>query len=104
MADTQKQTGEQVLERTSEQTREPRLYRVILHNDNYTTMEFVVQVLEQVFLKSPAESFRIMMQVHTQGQGLCGFYPYEIAETKVATVHDMARERGFPLRASLEED
>ncbi|MGE3841477.1 MAG: ATP-dependent Clp protease adaptor ClpS [Vicinamibacterales bacterium] len=104
MADTQKQTGEQVLERTSEQTREPRLYKVILHNDNYTTMEFVVQVLEQVFLKSPAESFRIMMQVHTQGHGLCGFYPYEIAETKVATVHDLARERGFPLRASLEED
>ncbi len=104
MVDTHKQTGDQVLERTSEKLGEPRLYKVILHNDNYTTMEFVVQVLETVFLKSPAEAFRVMMQVHVQGQGLCGFYPYDIAETKVATVHEMARERGFPLRASLEDD
>jgi ATP-dependent Clp protease adaptor protein ClpS len=63
-----------------------------------------VQVLETVFHKSPAEAFRIMMKVHTEGQGLCGLYPYEIAETKVATVHDMARERGFPLRASMEAE
>jgi ATP-dependent Clp protease adaptor protein ClpS len=104
MADGQPTTGDQVLERTKEQTQEPRLYKVILHNDDYTTMEFVVQVLESIFLKSPAEAFRIMMQVHVDGQGLCGFYPYEIAETKVAAVHDLARERGFPLRASLEEE
>ncbi len=104
MADDQKQTGDQVRERASQKTQDPRLYKVILHNDNYTTMEFVVQVLEEVFLKNPSEAFRIMMQVHTQGQGLCGFYPYDIAETKVATVHDMARDRGFPLRASLEEE
>ena len=104
MTDGQRQTDDQVLERTRQKTQEPRLFKVILHNDDYTTMEFVVQVLEEVFLKSPAEAFRIMMQVHVEGQGLCGFYPYEIAETKVATVHDQARERGFPLRASLEEE
>ena len=57
-----------------------------------------------VFLKSPAEAFRIMMLVHTEGKGLCGLYPYDIAETKVSAVHDLARERGFPLRASLEEE
>jgi ATP-dependent Clp protease adaptor protein ClpS len=104
MADGQRQTGDQTLERIREKTQEPRLYKVILHNDDYTTMDFVVLVLESVFLKSPAEAFRIMMQVHVDGQGLCGFYPYEIAETKVTTVHELARERGFPLRASLEEE
>jgi ATP-dependent Clp protease adaptor protein ClpS len=104
MADQQRKTGDQVLERTAQKTQEPRLYKVILHNDDYTTMEFVVQVLESIFLKSPAEAFRIMMQVHVDGRGLCGLYPYEIAETKVGTVHDLARERGFPLRASLEEE
>jgi len=61
-------------------------------------------VLESVFLKTPAEAFRIMMLVHTQGLGLCGVYPFDIAETKVATVHEMARKAGFPLRASLEKE
>jgi ATP-dependent Clp protease adaptor protein ClpS len=103
MADEQRRTGDQVLERTKQQTQEPQLYKVILHNDDYTTMEFVVEILEGVFLKGPAEAFRIMMQVHVDGQGLCGTYPHEIAETKVATVHELARERGFPLRASIEE-
>ena len=104
MADGQRRTDEQVLERTSHKTQEPRLYKVILHNDDYTTMEFVVQVLEGIFLKGPAEAFRIMMQVHVEGQGMCGLYPHDIAETKVAAVHDLARERGFPLRASFEEE
>ncbi len=80
------------------------MYRVILHNDNYTTMEFVVEILETIFHKSPAEAFRIMMQVHRQERGVCGVYPFEIAETRVATVHDLARARGFPLRASLEQE
>jgi ATP-dependent Clp protease adaptor protein ClpS len=97
-------TSDQVLERTREKTQEPKLFKVILHNDDYTTMEFVVQILETIFLKSPAEAFRIMMQVHVDGQGLCGLYPYDIAETRVAHVHDLARDKGFPLRASLEEE
>jgi ATP-dependent Clp protease adaptor protein ClpS len=66
-------------------------------------MQFVTEVLEEVFRKSPAEAFRIMLLVHTAGRGLCGAYPHEIAETKVALVHDRARAAGFPLRASLEE-
>jgi ATP-dependent Clp protease adaptor protein ClpS len=67
-------------------------------------MDFVIEILESVFNKSPAEAYRLMMQVHTQGQALCGTYPYDIAETKVTTVHELAREQGFPLRASMEPD
>jgi len=97
------QLGGEVLEETGTEVEEPPLYRVILHNDNYTTMEFVVEVLESVFAKAPEEAERIMLNVHVKGQGVCGVYPFEIAETKVAIVHDMAREQGFPLKASLEE-
>ena len=96
--------GSQVLERRGTETSLPRLYKVLLHNDDYTTMEFVIEVLEGVFGKSPAEAFRIMMHVHENGIGVCGAYPHEIAETKVALVHERARERGFPLRASMEEE
>lgn len=95
--------GGQVLEKTRTKSREPDQYRVILHNDDYTTMEFVVKVLETVFNKPSPEAYRIMLQVHLDGQGICGSYPYEIAETKVETVHDMARQEGYPLRASLEQ-
>ena len=104
MPDEQRRTGSDVLEKTKQELKEPKLYKVLLHNDHYTTMDFVVQVLESVFNKSPAEAFRIMMKVHTEGQGLCGHYPYEIAETKVDTVHDLAQQYGFPLRASMEEE
>jgi ATP-dependent Clp protease adaptor protein ClpS len=97
-------SGGKVLERTQTTTREPPLYKVVLHNDDYTTMEFVVQVLETVFLKQPAEAFRIMMQVHIEGRGLCGAYPYDVAETRVDSVHTLAHSHNFPLRASLEED
>ena len=92
-----------VLERTEGETRLPPRYRVLLHNDDYTTMEFVVAVLEGIFGKSPAEAYRIMMEVHTRGRGICGAYTYEVAETKVATVHDLAQSEGFPLRAGIEE-
>ncbi len=94
--------GGKVLEKTQTITREPPLYKVVLHNDDYTTMDFVVQILETVFLKQPAEAFKIMMQVHVEGRGLCGAYSYEVAETKVDTVHTMAESASFPLRASLE--
>lgn len=104
MADTSRKTGGELLEKTRDALKEPTLFRVILHNDHYTTMDFVVMVLESVFAKSPAEAFRVMMKVHTEGQGLCGLYPHEIAETKVSTVHDLAKQHGFPLRASMEEE
>lgn len=94
----------EVLEKTKPVTKHPDLYKVLLHNDDYTTMDFVVEILEHVFQKGPAEAFQIMMHVHTQGRGLCGTYPHEIAETKVDMVHEQARDRGFPLRASMEEE
>jgi ATP-dependent Clp protease adaptor protein ClpS len=98
------QTGELVTERPDQRTKEPPLFKVILLNDDYTTMDFVVMVLEEVFHKSPAESFRIMMKVHREGRGLCGLYPFEVAETKVTAVHELARQYGFPLRASVEPE
>jgi ATP-dependent Clp protease adaptor protein ClpS len=104
MADPQRQPGGELLEKTRPRTDQPKLYKVILHNDDYTTMEFVVEVLETVFNKQPAEAFRIMMQVHTEDRGICGVYPHEIAETKLATVHELAQSNGFPLRGSMEAE
>jgi ATP-dependent Clp protease adaptor protein ClpS len=104
MAETDRRTGGEVLERTKQETKKPELFKVLLQNDDYTTMDFVVEVLESVFNKAPAEAYRIMMAVHHQGQGLCGVYPFEVAETKVATVVDLARSNGFPLRASMEPE
>ena len=83
---------------------EPPLYRVLLHNDDYTTMQFVVEVLMVVFNKSMEEATRIMLNVHEKGVGLCGIYPFEIAETKVDTVDSLARENGFPLKCSMERE
>lgn len=93
-----------VAEKTRPKTRRPQLFKVLLHNDDYTTMQFVIEVLESIFNKSPAEAHRIMMHVHTRGHGVCGAYPHEVAETKVSLVHGQAREQGFPLRASMEEE
>jgi len=93
---------EKLQERTRTKEREPKLFHVILLNDDYTTMDFVIQVLEQVFDKSPAEAYRIMMHVHVNGRGLAGTYPWEVAETKVQTVVSLAREAGFPLQAVSE--
>lgn len=83
-------------------TRRPRLYRVILHNDDYTTMEFVVYVLMEVFNKSRTEATQIMLHVHTKGKGTCGLYTFEVAETKVSVVASKARENGFPLKCTME--
>lgn len=82
---------------------EPRMFRVILHNDHYTTMDFVVAVLMQVFHKTAAEAAKIMLDVHSKGAGVCGVYIYDIAVTKVSQVHQMARKQEFPLRCSYEE-
>lgn len=104
MAPTKRQGDTELRDQTKQRTETPKLYKVILHNDHYTTMEFVVLVLETVFHKTPAEAYRIMMLVHVDGQGLCGSYPHDIAETKVDTAHELAREAGHPLRASMEEE
>jgi ATP-dependent Clp protease adaptor protein ClpS len=103
VSDRQNQTGGEVKERPQIKKKEPTLYKVVLLNDDYTTMEFVIHVLETVFQKSPAEAFRIMMHVHLNGKGIAGVYPWEIAETKVDTVTAMARQSEFPLRAAIEE-
>lgn len=104
MPGSDRQTSGEVLERTRQDTRKPELYKVLLLNDDYTTMDFVIEVLETIFHKQPAEAHRIMMLVHTQGKGLCGVYPFEVAETKVAAVVDRARQQGFPLRATMEPE
>ncbi|MBF0202449.1 MAG: ATP-dependent Clp protease adapter ClpS [Desulfamplus sp.] len=82
----------------------PPMYKVILHNDDYTTMEFVVEILMAVFGKSEEDATIIMMNVHEQGRGICGTYTREIAETKVHTVHVLAREREFPLKSTMEKE
>lgn len=82
----------------------PPMYRVILHNDDYTTMEFVVQVLVTVFGKSLEKASLIMLNIHNQGKGVCGSYTREVAETKVNTVHYLAREQGFPLKSTMEKE
>lgn len=81
----------------------PKLYKVFLLNDDYSSMDFVVDVLMKVFRKNFQDAHRIMMEVHEKGRGLCGVYSYEVAETKVHQVGTAARENGFPLKAILEE-
>ena len=104
MAGEQRSTDGAVRERVKPHKQDPTLYKVVLLNDDYTTMEFVIHILESVFQQSPAEAYRVMMNVHVNGRGVAGVYPWELAETKVATVTSMAREAGFPLRAALEEN
>ncbi|MCC8194443.1 MAG: ATP-dependent Clp protease adaptor ClpS [Deltaproteobacteria bacterium] len=88
---------------TDVELREPRHFRVLLHNDDYTTMDFVVEILCTIFHKTQDEAVKIMLAVHEKGRGDCGVYPAEVAETKVSVVHGRARAAGFPLRCSLEE-
>jgi ATP-dependent Clp protease adaptor protein ClpS len=102
MPDERRKRSTEVVDRPEQELKQPPLFRVVLHNDDYTTMDFVVLVLETVFLMHPAQAYRVMMHVHRLGRGECGVYPHEIAETKVSLVHSLARERGFPLKASLE--
>jgi ATP-dependent Clp protease adaptor protein ClpS len=97
-------TKEDVAVKQREKAVTPKRYRVILFNDDYTTMEFVVQVLEAVFKHGPSSAYQIMMKVHKEGRGVAGVYPHEVAETKVLTVHELARTAGYPLRAGLEEE
>ncbi|MEA1918448.1 MAG: ATP-dependent Clp protease adaptor ClpS [Campylobacterota bacterium] len=82
---------------------EPQLYKVILLNDDYTSMDFVIEILMSIFHKSYQESEVIMLDIHKKDRGICGVYTYEIAETKVSQVSRLAREQGFPLKATLEE-
>ena len=80
------------------------MYQVLMHNDHYTTMDFVVEMLETVFRKPSPEAVRIMLNIHEQGVGRCGVYTAEIAEAKIATVHQTARAHGYPLRCTMEPE
>lgn len=99
---TRGESETEVVERT--RTKVPKQYKVILLNDDYTTMEFVVHILESVFSKTPAESVQIMLQVHKVGRGVAGIFSKQIAEAKIDIVHRQAREEGFPLRCVMEEE
>ncbi|MCB9591481.1 MAG: ATP-dependent Clp protease adaptor ClpS [Sandaracinaceae bacterium] len=90
--------------RKQERVRRPRMYRVLMHNDDYTTREFVVEVLMSVFHHSESEAVRVMLHVHYNGLGVAGVFTREIAETKVRTVEEMALERQYPLRLTMEPE
>ena len=92
-----------VITEKKQQTKRPSMYKVLLHNDDYTTMDFVVMVLETIFHKSAEEATLIMLNVHEQGVGVAGVYPRDVAETKAILVHDLARKNEYPLKCSVEK-
>lgn len=83
---------------------EPKKYKVILLNDDFSTMDFVIEILTKIFRKTIDEATQIMLNIHNNGRDVCGIYTYEIASTKVAQVKTLAREKGFPLKAIMEEE
>ncbi len=93
-----------VVTQTKPKTKRPSMYRVVLLNDDYTPMEFVVEVLERIFNKSHEDAIRIMLHVHQNGVGVCGVFTYEVAETKVAQVLDAARRDQHPLQCTMEKE
>jgi ATP-dependent Clp protease adaptor protein ClpS len=95
---------EGVATQTRPRVRRPPRYKVLLYNDDYTPMEFVVAVLEQIFSKGPTEATQIMLAIHNSGIGVAGVYVLDVAETKVAAVHRAAEQRGYPLRAGVEKE
>lgn len=101
---TQDTDGDLAVQESRPKPKEPRKFRVLLHNDDYTTMEFVVEVLKRFFQKSEAEAMEVMLKVHQEGRGVAGVYSFEIAETKAAQVEDAARSRGFPLKCTYEPE
>jgi ATP-dependent Clp protease adaptor protein ClpS len=98
--------GDTVFKNTTKEKidlKKPKLFKVILHNDDYTTMDFVIEILTSVFNKPITEATKIMLDVHKKGKGIVGLYTYDIATTKTAVVEAIAHERNFPLKATIEE-
>ena len=93
-----------VIVKTKPKTKTPSMYKVLMLNDDYTPMEFVVHVLEQIFGKNRADATKIMLHVHQRGVGICGVFTYEVAETKVTQVIDYARRHQHPLQCTLEKE
>jgi ATP-dependent Clp protease adaptor protein ClpS len=109
MADNDRQDDDDgpvigAITKTRPETKRPSMYKVLMLNDDYTPMEFVVHVLERFFHKTREESTRIMLHIHRRGVGLCGVFTYEVAETKVTQVMDFARQHQHPLQCTLEKD
>ena len=96
--------GTGVVTKTRQKTKKPSMYKVLLLNDDYTPMEFVVHVLERFFNKGREDATRIMLHVHQKGVGVCGVYTYEVAETKVTQVMDFARQHQHPLQCTMEKE
>jgi ATP-dependent Clp protease adaptor protein ClpS len=96
-------TGTAVETRTKPRLKKPRMYKVLLHNDDYTTMEFVVFILQGIFHHSESEAMQIMLHVHKNGVGVAGVYTREIAETRITQVEALARKHEYPLRCSMDE-
>ena len=96
--------GGEVLEETATKLEKPKLFKVLLHNDDFTTMDFVVFVLQYVFNRDEAESFTIMLKVHNEGVGVAGIYPYEIATMKCNKAINLAKAREYPLLCTVEEE
>ncbi len=93
-----------VVTKSKPKTKKPSMYKVLLLNDDYTPMEFVIVVLESFFRKNPEEATRIMLHVHQRGVGICGVFPHDVAETKVTQVIDFARRNEHPLQCTMEKD
>ena len=98
-----RQSDRGILEKTRQKTGKPPMYKVFLLNDDYTTMEFVVEMLEEVFRHSKVSATQIMLHVHRNGRGLAGIYTKDVAETKIAIVHKQAAEEGFPMKCDMEK-
>jgi ATP-dependent Clp protease adaptor protein ClpS len=101
--DNENELDRGVITETEKKLKKPPLYKVLLHNDNYTTQEFVVYILQAIFHHPPTKATQIMLHVHRRGIGVAGVYTYEVAETKINKVHDLAKEYEFPLKCSMEE-
>src|SRR5512135_3777884 len=104
MGNSGSRPGAELEVKERQKTERPHLYKVFLLNDDYTTMDFVVHVLESVFRKNIVEATRIMLHVHKRGKGLAGVYARDIAETKVSEVHGLARDHEYPLRCEMEKE
>lgn len=96
--------GSDVMTESDIKLEKPKLYKVLLHNDDFTTMEFVVFVLQYVFMRDEAEAFTIMLKVHNEGLGIAGIYPYEIANMKADKAINLAKAREYPLLCTVEEE
>lgn len=103
MSRRETQFDQEVVTETKKKLKRPPFYKVLLHNDDYTTKEFVVQILQYVFHKEDTEAVQIMLHVHKKGIGVAGVYTYEIAETKVALVESLSRQYEYPLKCTMEE-